>query len=69
MKLYKIRMNCLSFQDIVVKADSEEEAKIEAGNLCQCPQNGMEFGEFLPVEKDDEPENYPPPEITLTSNK
>ena len=53
-------MNCSSFQDIVVKADSKEEAKSEAQRLCQCPQNGMEFGEFLPVEREDEPENYPP---------
>jgi hypothetical protein len=57
MKLYKIRMNCSSFTDIIVKAENKEEAQQKAQIICQCPQNGMEFGEFLPVEEYDEPEN------------
>lgn len=57
MKKYKLRFNCSSFHDIVVRANNEEEAKDKAGRIVQCPQNGMEFSEFLKVEKDDEPEN------------
>ena len=56
MKKYKVRMNCSSFHDVVVEASSKEEAKDKAISHAQCPQNGMEFGEFLPVEKDDEVE-------------
>ena len=54
MKKYKIRMECTSFYDVTVRARNEKEAKDEAFRLTQCPQNGMEFGEFLEVEKDDE---------------
>lgn len=50
-------MNCASFHDIVVRANNEEEAKDQANIIAQCPQNGMEFGEFLKVEKGDEVEN------------
>lgn len=54
MKKYKIRMNCASFHDVVIEAENKEEAKKQARVECQCPQDGMEFGEFLKVEKDDE---------------
>lgn len=57
MEKYKIRMNCSSFHDVVVKAENKEEAKREAEVHAQCPQNGMEFAEFLEVEEGDEPEN------------
>ena len=57
MKKYKLRMECTSFHDIVVEAKNKEEAISEAYLHCQCPQNGMEFGEFLEVETDDEVEN------------
>ena len=57
MKLYKVRMNCTSFDDVVVRAKSKEEAKEQAEIYSQCPQDGMEFGEFLEVEEGDEPEN------------
>lgn len=57
MKIYKIRMNCVSFHDIVVEANSKQEAKEKAETIAQCPQNGMEFGEFLEVEEGDEPQN------------
>lgn len=57
MKKYKVRLNCASFVDVVVVASSEQEAISEALILAQCPQNGLEFGEFLEVEKDDEREN------------
>jgi len=50
-------MNCISFHDVVVEAKNEDEAKKEAQIIAQCPQNGMEFGEFLPVEDDDEIDN------------
>ena len=55
-RIFKVRMNCASFHDIVVEAKNEEEAKNRAYIVAQCPSNGMEFGEFLPVEKDDEAE-------------
>lgn len=54
MKKYKIRMECTSFYDVTVMAKNETEAKDEAFRLTQCPQNGMEFGEFLEVEEDEE---------------
>ena len=57
MKKYKIRMNCSSFQDVVVEAKNKVDAITEAELHCTCPQNGMEFGEFLEVEEEDEPEN------------
>lgn len=52
-KLYKIRMNCTGFHDIVVRAKSKKDAIEEAYMVCQCPHNVMEFGEFLEVEDDD----------------
>lgn len=52
--IYKIRMECTSFHDVVVEAENEEEAKDEAYLHSQCPQNGMEFGEFLMPEEGDE---------------
>lgn len=54
MKKYKIRMECASFDDVTVMARNETEAKDEAFRLAQCPQNGMEFGEFLEVEENEE---------------
>ena len=54
MKKYKIIMNCSSFCDVVVEAKNREEAISEAELHCNCPQNGMEFGEFLEVEENDE---------------
>ena len=50
-------MNCSSFHDVVVEAKNKKEAKDKAYSFGQCPQNGMEFGEFLEVEEGDEPEN------------
>lgn len=58
MKLYKIRFNCASFLDVVVSAGNKEEAIEEAQRVCSpCPQDGMEFSEFLSVEDGDQPEN------------
>lgn len=57
MNVYKIRMNCSSFHDVVVEAENKEEAIRKASNIAVCPQHGMEFGEFLEVEEGDEPEN------------
>ncbi len=57
MRKYKVRMNCSSFQDIVVNANNKEEAIEEAQRFAQCPQNGMEFGEFLEVEDGEGAEN------------
>lgn len=57
MKKYKVRMNCSSFHDVVVIAKNKTDAINEAQIISQCPQNGMEFGEFLEVEDGDEPEN------------
>ena len=54
MKKYKIRMECSSFHDVVVEADSKEQALNEAYSKAQCPSNGFEFNEFLPVEEGDE---------------
>jgi len=63
-KLYKIRMECTSFHDVIVESESEEEAKKEACIHAYCPQNGMEFGEFLPVDKEDEI-TYQPLKVVL----
>ena len=57
MKTYKIRMNCSSFHDVVVKARNKEDAISEAYIVALCPQNGMEFGEFLEIEEGDEVDN------------
>lgn len=57
MKLFKIRFDCSSFHDVVVEAKDKEEALSIAQNIVQCPQNGMEFGEWLDIEEGDEPEN------------
>ena len=57
MKKYKVRMNCSSFHDIVVNANNKEEAIEEAERHAQCPQMGMEFGEFLEVEDGEDAEN------------
>jgi len=57
MKIYKVRMNCSSFVDVVVRAENKQEAITEAQIYAECQQNGMEFGEFLEVESDDEPVN------------
>ena len=57
MKIYKLRFDCTSFHDIVVEADNEEDAKNKAHTIAQCPQNGLEFAEFLEVEEDDVPDN------------
>ena len=52
-KKYKVRINCTSFEDIVVEATSKDKAIDRAYILFQCPQEGGEFAEFLEVEKDD----------------
>lgn len=57
MKKYKVRMNCSSFDDVVVEAENKDEAKDIALVHANCPQNGMEFAEFLDVEDGDEPIN------------
>lgn len=57
MPIYKVRMNCTGFHDVVVEVNNEEEAKDKAYGIAQCSQNGMEFGEFLEVEEGDEPQN------------
>lgn len=55
MKKYKIRFNCTSFSDVVVKAENKAHAIIIARTkVSPCRDMGMEFAEFLPVEKDDE---------------
>ena len=57
-KIYKIRMNCSSFHDVVVEAESKEEAENKAYTRAVCPQNGFEFGEFLEVEEEDKEDCY-----------
>ena len=52
-KKFKIRMNCISFQDLVILADNKKQARKEAEKAASCPQNDMEFGEFLDVEEGD----------------
>jgi hypothetical protein len=51
---YKLRFNCSSFHDVVVEANNKKEAIQIGYTKAQCPQNGMEFAEFLDVEDDDE---------------
>ena len=57
MKIYKLRFNCSSFQDIVVRAKSKKQARAIAQNIVKCPQDGMEFWEFLSIENGDIPYN------------
>ena len=58
MKKYKIRLNCSSFVDVVVKAENKEEALNEAYRVApSCPQEGFDTPEFLDVEEGEEPEN------------
>ena len=40
-----------------IKQAIEKATLNEAQVIAQCPQNGMEFGEFLEVEEGDEVEN------------
>ena len=47
MKKFIVRVNCVSFEDIEVEAETEEEAISEARNQFVCPQNGNEFGEII----------------------
>jgi len=49
MKEYKIRMNCPAFEDVIVQAESEEEAIEKAQIEAQCSQPTMEFGDILEV--------------------
>jgi len=58
MKKYKVRLNCHSFVDVVVIAVNQKQAVSEAYRVApSCPQDGFDFGEFLEVSEDDEPEN------------
>ncbi len=55
MKLYKIRMNCVGYRDVVVRAMNQDEARKKAEqHFLPCNQPGSEFGEFLPLESGDE---------------
>ncbi len=51
MKRYIIRINCACFQDIEVKAESEEEATETALNEFQCPADSPELGEVITPKK------------------
>ena len=51
MKKYKIRIDCTSFEDIVVEATDKEDAISQARTKFICPDSGHEVGEFLPVEE------------------
>lgn len=58
MKIYKVRLNCSSFVDVVVEASNKEDAMNEAKRVADtCPDDGWEFGEFLEVEDGEEAEN------------
>ena len=57
-KKYKVRIDCTSFYDVVVEASSEESAKDLAFMQFQCPDQGGEFCEFLPIEEGDEVEAW-----------
>lgn len=58
MNKYKVRMNCISFRDVVVEARNKKEAR-EAAEKTRpiCNDAGFEFEGFLPVEEGDEIEN------------
>ena len=47
-------MECTSFHDVIVEEKNKEEAIDRAYVVSLCPQNGMEFGEFLEIEEEDE---------------
>jgi len=55
-KKFKVRCNCISFQDIVILASNKENAKKLAVKMSQCPDGDMEFGEFLELEDWDKAE-------------
>ncbi len=58
IKKYKVRLNCVCFVDVVVEANNKKEAEQEAQRVApNCPQGGLEFGEFLEVDQWDEVEN------------
>ena len=58
MKKYKVRLNCNSFVNVVVQANNKIEAISEAYRVGRSrPQSGLDFEEFLEVEKYDEVEN------------
>ena len=52
-KKFKVRMNCISFVDLVILAKNKKEAREQAEKSAICPQDDMEFVEFLEVEKND----------------
>ncbi len=47
MKKYIVRINCSSFQDIEVEAESKEEAIDEAMLIFNCDGASPGFGEFI----------------------
>ena len=47
MNKYIVRINCTSFEDIEIEANSKEEAVELARTEFICPQEGCEFGEFI----------------------
>jgi hypothetical protein len=51
-RLFKVRVQNISFQDLVVKAENPTAAKVLALKMYESPGNG-EFVEFLPVEEED----------------
>lgn len=51
MKLYKVRINSASYEDIIVEANSKEEAKKLAHRKSYF--ESPEFCEFLEIEQDD----------------
>lgn len=58
MKTYKVRLNCNGFRDVVVLAISKAQAKAEARDVANSNEHGeWEFGEFLELERGDQPEN------------
>ena len=59
-KKFKVRMNCICFDDVVVLAENKKEAREIAEKHAQCPQGDMEFCEFLDVEDSEgvDYENY-----------
>ncbi len=42
MKMYNVRVNCGCFEDIIVEANSKEEANEKAENKFNCPANSPE---------------------------
>jgi len=54
-KIYKIRMNCVSFVDLAVEADSKNQARLIAESYhSQCDSTEFSFGGFIDFDESEQ---------------